>query len=354
MQVFNEQPELQTINRPDDMTDEDIDEMFQEEIAKYKKQEEDRFVPNWKPGMRKRPLQYTYDEEEFEYALDPTLEPRWTHLDRRCGLLAIKVGMMPLFDDWGVRHTCTILFVDQNTVLGHKTEEKHGYIAVQICAGQRKRKNVSKAVLGQYKDLMNDTEYEDDHPPYLMREFRLSDERWLIPVNTTMHARHFVPGQNVDIAGISKGKGFQGPMKRWGFSGMPASHGVSKSHRAHGSTGSCQDPGRVWKGKKMAGRMGGDRVTVQNLRVMKIDRGRDLIFVRGHVPGNRGGFVEIRDSIKKPLWKTEKVQAKEDGTIPDRPPLPTFEYDQNVDGCGEAGHEELMPPDQKDPLSGED
>ncbi|KAL7579457.1 hypothetical protein ACA910_014117 [Epithemia clementina (nom. ined.)] len=350
-QIYDELPEIQTLNRPADMTDEDIDDLFEEVEERIREEEEARFVPNWKPGMRKRHIQVSYNLEDLIEGDDPNKEPRWTQLDMRCGMLAIKVGMMPYFDEWGIRHPCTILFADQNVVLGHKTQDKHGYIAVQVAAGQRKGKNVIKAIMGQYKDLMDNTEYEDDNPPNLVREFRVSDERWLIPLHTQIHARHFVPGQNVDVAGISKGKGFQGPMKRHGFKGFPASHGVSKYHRGHGSVGSCQDPGRVWKGKKMAGRMGCDRVTVQNLRVVKVDRGRNLIFVRGHVPGPRGRFLEVRDAKKKPLWRTDKVLANADGSIPDRPPLPTFTFDESIDGSGEAGYEDIMPPGQKDPLN---
>jgi len=133
-------------------------------------------------------------------------------------------------------------------------------------------------------------------------------------------------------------------MKRWGFKGMPASHGVSKSHRALGSTGQCQDPGKVFKGKKMAGRMGNKRVTKQNLRIVKIDRGRNLLYVRGSVAGNKGEWVEIRDACKRPLWKTEKVLG---GAL--KPPLPTFEYDETIDGTGKPDFEEFMPLPQFDP-----
>jgi ribosomal protein L3 len=180
----------------------------------------------------------------------------------------------------------------------------------------------------------------------LVKEFRLTDEEHLLPIGSQIHARHFVPGQNVDVAGTSKGKGFQGAMKRHGFAGMPATqHGTSRSHRALGSTGQYQDPGKVFKGKKMAGRMGSDRVTVQNLRVLKVDRGRDLIFVSGAVPGGqKGGFVEIKDAVKKPLWRTDKVME-----ALERPPLPTFEYDPEIDGTG-VGFEEFMPRQDEDPL----
>jgi large subunit ribosomal protein L3 len=194
--------------------------------------------------------------------------------------------------------------------------------------------------MGQYQGI----DELADAPPYMVREFRITDEANLLPINSAIHARHFVPGQNVDVTGTSKGKGFQGAMKRHGFAGMPASHGTSLSHRALGSTGNCQDPGKVFKGKKMAGRMGTDRVTTQNLRVVKIDRGRDLIYVAGAVPGNKGGFVEIKDAVKNPLWRTEKVT----GAI-QRPPLPTFDYDDKIDGTGVC-FEEFMPLEEDDPL----
>lgn len=219
--------------------------------------------------------------------------------------------------------------------------DQHGYMAVQVGAGERKKKNVKGTVLGQYKDIPS----VQEHPPYIIREFRITDPKCLLEVGTQIHARHFVPGQNVDVAGISKGKGFQGGMKRWGFAGMPASHGVSKSHRAIGSTGQCQDPGKVFKGKKMPGRMGGKRVSVQNNRIVKIDRGRNLLYLKGHVPGNKGAFVEIRDAIRRPLWGTDRVA---DGLI--EPPLPTFAFEDH-DGSGEIGFEEFMPISIKDPLA---
>ena len=347
-QISEEIPDFQTMNVPDDWTQEDIDKTIEQARQQLKEEEEERWVKNWKPGMRKRPWYVTIKEEDVLDYTDETRPPRWTQLDRRCGMLAIKVGMMPYFDRWGIRHACTILFADQNVVLGHKVLNKHGYIGIQIAAGQRKRKNVKPAILGQYKNLMLETEYEDNNPPKLVREFRLSDEKWLIPINTTIHARHFVPGQNVDVSALSKGKGFQGVMKRHGFKGGRASHGVTKNHRKPGTLGSSM--GRVWKGKKLPGHMGHVRVTIQNQRIVKIDRGRNLIYVRGHVPGPRGAFVEIRDAKKAPLWKTDKVQPNADGEIPDRPPLPTFDFDPNIDGSGEAGYEEIMPLEQKDPL----
>jgi len=351
-------PRYQTINST--FTDEEIAAIIDEEEAKLEADERAKFVPNWKPGMRKRPLVSAFELEPFEdemrmmevYASDgeaaaaeSATRQKWTLRDKRCGALAIKLGMMPVFDaTWGVRYPCTVLWLDGNVVLGHKTFERHGYAAVQVAAGQRKRKNVGKSVLGQYRHLLEGD--PDENPPYVVREFRVTDESHLVPIGSPIHARHFCPGQNVDVSATSKGKGFQGAMKRHGFAGMPASHGVSKSHRSLGSTGQCQDPGKVFKGKKMAGRMGGKRVTVQNLRIVKIDRGRNLVYVVGAVPGNNGAFVEVRDAVKSPLWNTDKVP---DGI--DRPPLPTFVYDPEVDGVGTESHEEWMPPPQKDPLA---
>jgi large subunit ribosomal protein L3 len=325
------------------LSPEEMQKILDDEEAKMKAEQDAKQYPDWKPGQRKRPLLKTYNLEEFERELMPEKfadNPIWTLRDKRCGALAIKVGMMPVWDDWGVRHACTVLHLDRNMVLGHKTMKTNGYTAMRIAAGERKAKNVGKCVAGQYSHI----EDLQDSPPYLVREFRVTDDDFLLPVGSPIHARHFVPGQNVDIAGISKGKGFQGAMKRHGFAGMPATHGVSRSHRALGSTGNCQDPGKVFKGKKMAGRMGTDRVTMQNLKVVKIDRGRDLIYVAGAVPGQKGGFIEIKDAIKKPLWRTDQVLDSLE-----RPPLPTFEYNPEIDGSGQC-FEEFMPLGDEDPL----
>ncbi|CAB9506276.1 protein L3 [Seminavis robusta] len=347
--------EIITMNT--EMSEEEARQLIDDELAKMEKEHADKFAvapEDWKPGMRKRKLVVGRNLEDFEREIFPDrFAAKWTLRDKRCGALAIKVGMLPVWDPvWGERHACTLLYVDNNVVLGHKTMEQNGYTAVQVAAGQRKRKNVGKSILGQYKGLL---QYDPtENPPFLVREFRVTNEEHMPPLFSCIHARHFVPGQNVDISGISKGKGFQGAMKRWGFGGMPATHGTSKSHRHLGSTGACQDPGKVWKGKKMAGRMGGDRVTVQNMRVLKIDRGRNLLWIKGHVPGQKGGFVEIRDAVKKPLWNTDLVE----GAL-DRPPLPTYEYandtlegtdDEIIDGSGAAGHELFMPIGNEDPF----
>jgi large subunit ribosomal protein L3 len=325
------------------LTPEEMKKIIEEEEAKMEAEVEAKKFPDWKPGQRKRSLIKTHSLEEFERELNPEKyadNPIWTLRDQRSGALAIKVGMMPVWDEWGVRHACTVLWLDRNIVVTQKTMEKHGYIAVQVAAGERKSKNVGKCVAGQHQHV----EDLQDSPPYIVREFRLSDESHLLPVGSQIHVRHFVPGQNIDVAGTSKGKGFQGAMKRHNFKGMPATHGTSLSHRSLGSTGQCQDPGKVFKGKKMAGRMGSDRVTVQNLRVVKVDRGRDLLYVTGAVPGQKGAFVEIRDAVKKPLWRTDMVMDSLE-----RPPLPTFEYDREIDGNGTC-FEEFMPQGDVDPL----
>lgn len=339
--------DIQTINASH-LSREEIERIIEEEEARMMAETNKNLKPNWKPGLRKRYLVSGIKEEEFEYEMFPErFTARWTHLDRRCGALALKVGMMPVFDAWGVRHPCTVLHLDRNMVLGHRTMEKNGYMAVQVAAGERKRKNVGKCRMGQYADMLDACGYE--HPPYVVREFRITDEAHLLPLHSQIHARHFVPGQNVDISGISKGKGFQGAMKRHNFGGLSASHGNSLSHRVHGSTGSCQDPGRVFKGKRMAGHMGCERVTTQNQRIVKIDRGRNLIYVLGQVPGNSGTFVEVKDAVKKPLWLTDKVAGKVD-----RPPLPTFAYDPAIDGTGLPGFDEFMPMPEKDPFIPDD
>jgi large subunit ribosomal protein L3 len=327
----------------EELTPEEMKKIIEEEEDKMKAEVEAKKFPDWKPGQRKRSLIKTYSLEEFERELMPEKyadNPIWTLRDQRSGALAIKVGMMPVWDEWGVRHACTVLFLDRNIVVRQKTMEKHGYIAVQVAAGERKAKNVGKCVAGQHQHV----EDLQDSPPYLVKEFRITDESNLLPVGSRIHVRHFVPGQNIDVAGTSKGKGFQGAMKRHNFKGMPATHGTSLSHRSLGSTGQCQDPGKVFKGKKMAGRMGSDRVTVQNLRVVKVDRGRDLLYVTGAVPGQNGGFIEIRDAVKKPLWRTDMVMDSLE-----RPPLPTFEYDPEIDGSGTC-FEEFMPQGDQDPL----
>ena len=182
----------------------------------------------------------------------------------RSGLIAQKVGMTRIFLDSGEHVPVTVLKVDQCQVLGQRTDEKNGYTALRLGAGERKRSRISKSEQQNFV-------LAKVSPKRKIAEFRVSADN-LIDVGAEMTADHFIAGQKVDVTGISQGKGFQGAMKRWNFGGLRASHGVSISHRAHGSTGQCQDPGKVFKGKKMAGHLGAERVTTQNLEVVKTDR----------------------------------------------------------------------------------
>ncbi len=210
---------------------------------------------------------------------------------RRSGLVAMKCGMMSVWDSEGARVPCTVLEVQDCQVVSAKTFEKDGYAAVQLGSGWIHPKRVKKPQAFHF--LRNNVPIKRD-----LQEFRVSEE-YLLPVGTEIRADHFAEGQFVDVCGMSIGKGFQGVMKRWGFGGQPASHGASKSHRSTGSIGGCQDPGKVWKGKKMPGRMGNKRVTVQNLVVHSVDPDRNLIYVKGAVPGHKGNFVRITDAKKK-------------------------------------------------------
>ena len=244
----------------------------------------------------------------------------------RTGLLAMKAGMTAEYDEWGVRHALTVLAVEECQVTQTKSweevqpsgETKVRY-QIQVGAGYRKEKHTTKPLQGHFKRA--GTDYKR-----FVTEFPVTEDA-VLPDGTEITARHFVPGQRVDIVGNSIGKGFQGGMKRHGFSGQSASHGASKSHRSIGSTGGCQDPGKVFKGKKMAGRMGGKRITAQSLEVYKIDTQRNLIFVKGSVPGNKGATVKISDTKK--WWKKSQTQLIETRPLP----FPTyFEEDGGGDG----------------------
>ena len=235
----------------------------------------------------------------------------------RTGLLAMKAGMTAEFDEWGVRHALTVLAVENCQVLQTKTWEdtlpngkKHPRYQLQIGGGVRKDKHTTKPLKGHFKRAGTDFKR-------FMCEFPVTEDA-VLPNGTEITARHFVPGQRVDIVGTSIGKGFAGGMKRHGFKGQSASHGHSKSHRSIGSTGGCQDPGKVFKGKKMAGRMGGKQITAQSLEVYKVDTERNLIYVIGSVPGNKGGTVKVSDTKK--WWK--KSQRKLMNIKP--LPFPTF------------------------------
>ena len=211
----------------------------------------------------------------------------------RSGLIAQKKGMTRVFTEDGRHLPVTVLAVEECQVVAVRTPEKEGYSAVQLGAGKAKAKNTSKAMRGHFAKAKVE-------PKRRLAEFRVDDDA-LIDVGAELTADHFIAGQYVDVTGTSIGKGFAGAMKRHGFSGLRASHGVSVSHRSHGSTGQCQDPGRVFKGKKMAGHLGAERVTTLNLEVVASDADRGLILVKGAVPGARQGWVLVRDAVKRSL-----------------------------------------------------
>lgn len=209
----------------------------------------------------------------------------------RTGIIAKKVGMTRVFNDLGQHVPVTVLHVDNVEVVAQRTIEKDGYTAVQLGGGNAKVKNVSKAERGHFAKA-------EVAPKRKVCEFRVPAEA-LVEVGCELTADHFVAGQFVDVVGTSKGKGFAGGMKRHNFGGLRASHGVSISHRSHGSTGQCQDPGRVFKGKKMAGHLGDERVTVQNLVVVETRADEGLILVKGGIPGAKGSWVMLNDAVKK-------------------------------------------------------
>ncbi len=211
----------------------------------------------------------------------------------RSGVIAKKVGMTRLFMDDGKQVPVTVLQLDKLQVVAQRTPERDGYAAVQLGAGAARAKRTSQAMRGHFAAAKVE-------PKRKIAEFRVDPEN-LIEVGEEITANHYFEGQFVDVSGTSIGKGFAGAMKRHNFRGLRASHGVSISHRSHGSTGQCQDPGRVFKGKKMAGQMGAVRVTTQNLQVVRTDADRGLIMVKGAVPGSKGGWVTINDAVKKPM-----------------------------------------------------
>ncbi|SHI04051.1 50S ribosomal protein L3 [Marivita hallyeonensis] len=210
----------------------------------------------------------------------------------RSGIIAKKVGMTRLFQEDGKQIPVTVLQLDNLQVVAQRTPDQHGYSAVQLGTGSIKAKRVSKAMRGHFSAA-------NVEPKRKVAEFRVAPEN-LINVGEEITADHYFEGQFVDVSGTSIGKGFAGAMKRHNFGGLRASHGVSISHRSHGSTGQCQDPGKVFKGKKMAGHMGAVKVTTQNLQVVKTDAERGIIMVKGAVPGSKGGWVTVKDAVKKP------------------------------------------------------
>src|ERR1019366_1897460 len=209
----------------------------------------------------------------------------------RSGVIAQKVGMTRVFSETGEHVPVTVLQLLQCQVIAHRTKDKKGYIALQLGAGPRRTNNMNKADRGYFRNARVE-------PRNKRAEFRVTEDA-LIPVGAEITADHFVAGQFVDVCGISIGKGFAGGMKRWNFGGLRASHGVSVSHRSIGSTGGRQDPGRTFKNKKMPGHMGVDRVTTLNLKIVRTDVERGLLLIEGAVPGAKGGWITVRDAVKK-------------------------------------------------------
>ncbi|TCH96062.1 50S ribosomal protein L3 [Roseococcus sp. SYP-B2431] len=209
----------------------------------------------------------------------------------RTGLIARKLGMTRLFNDDGSTTPVTVLHLDAVRVIAQRTAETDGYTALQVGIGKAKPKNVTKANRGHFAKAGVEA-------PMKLTEFRVDAEALVAP-GTVLSGAHFVTGQKVDVTGTSKGKGFAGAMKRWNFAGLEASHGVSISHRSHGSTGNRQDPGKTFKNKKMAGHLGVERITTQNLVVAGHDAERGLLLIKGAVPGSAGGYVLVRDAVKR-------------------------------------------------------
>ncbi|CAN5416151.1 50S ribosomal protein L3 [soil metagenome] len=235
----------------------------------------------------------------------------------RSGVIAKKVGMTRLFQDDGRHVPVTVLALEGNQVIARKEIDRDGYIAVQLGAGVAKAKNVAKPQRGQFAKA-------EVEPKARLAEFRVSEDA-LLDVGVEIAADHFIAGQLVDVSGHTQGKGFAGAMKRWGFGGMRATHGVSVSHRAHGSTGQRQDPGKVFKNKKMAGHMGDRERTQQNLEIVRTDVERGLLFVKGSVPGAKGTWLTVKDAVKvaRPAdvpypasLKEKGVAHEEDDTLP--------------------------------------
>jgi large subunit ribosomal protein L3 len=265
----------------------------------------------------------------------------------RTGVIAKKVGMTRLFQADGRHVPVTVLQLDDVQVIGRREKERDGYAAIQLGAGKAKAKNVAKP----QRVAFGKVEVE---PKAKVIEFRVADDA-LLDLGAHISADHFVPGQLVDVAGVTQGKGFAGAMKRWGFRGLRATHGVSVSHRSHGSTGNRQDPGRVFKNKKMAGHMGARNRTQQNLEIVRTDPIRGLLFVKGSVPGHKGSWLTVTDAIKMPRnetapypagileqLKTEEVEVPAAGLVDDAavhelPALPSDEEVAAIAAEQEAG-----------------
>ncbi len=242
----------------------------------------------------------------------------------RSGIIAQKVGMTRVFTDEGVSIPVTVLKVENCQVVAQKTKDRDGYTALQLGAGKAKVKRMTKGQRGHFAKAHVE-------PKRKVAEFRVSEDN-LIEVGAELTADHFVAGQYVDVTAVSIGKGFAGGMKRWNFGGLRATHGVSISHRSHGSTGQCQDPGKVFKGKKMAGQMGNKRITTQNLTVVETDADRGLILVKGAVPGAKGGWVFIRDAVKRALPENAPlpgaIRKAEEASAPEKEAAAPQEQEQ--------------------------
>jgi large subunit ribosomal protein L3 len=219
----------------------------------------------------------------------------------RTGVIAKKMGMTRLFQDDGRHVPVTVLALENNQVISQRTTDRDGYVAVQLGAGVAKAKNVAKPQRGHFGKA-------EVEPKAKVVEFRVSEDA-LVDVGAEISADHFVAGQLVDVSGHTQGKGFQGGMKRWNFGGLRATHGVSVSHRSLGSTGQRQDPGKVFKGKKMAGHMGDRQRTQQNLEIVSTDVERGLLFVKGSVPGSKGTWLMVKDAVKVPAHKDTPYPA---------------------------------------------
>lgn len=238
----------------------------------------------------------------------------------RTGLIAQKLGMTRIFDENGKQVSVSVLKVDNCQVVAVQTKENNGYTAVQLGVGSAKAKNVSKPERGHFAKAKVE-------PKAKLAEFRVSEEN-LLQVGDELSVEHFLPGQFVDVGGITIGKGFQGVMKRWNFGGLRATHGVSVSHRSPGSTGQRQSPGRVFKNKKMAGHMGNTQVTIQNLRVIEVQADKGLIVVEGAVPGHKGTWLIVKDAVKKALPKDAPMPAAikgKGGAVETAPEAPAAE-----------------------------
>lgn len=259
----------------------------------------------------------------------------------RTGLIGKKLGMTRVFDETGSHIPVTVLELENVQVVAHKTQERDGYTALQLGAGDAKVKRVSKAERERFAKASVE-------PKQKLIEFRVPSDN-LIEVGATLTADHFVAGQKIDASATSIGKGFAGAMKRHNFGGLRATHGVSISHRSHGSTGQCQDPGKVFKGKKMAGHMGAKRITTQNLEIVRVDADDNLVLVKGAVPGSKGSWIELRDAVKgtkaeglpmpgafKPAGAAPKADAKDDAPAADFVDAIIL-----VDGIGPKGEEVL-------------